>query len=166
MKEFVIKLLKDHLIIWFITVLFVFLFGGFLGLEKPVRGYIFSAFTVFAYLFLVYSDIAVYARRDFYGANGDKSNLDLAIGFKSAALAQIPAYVLIVALFVTSLFSESTAAYINFIYRTWMMMYMSFFPSGTRPYWLYFLVTLPQIAAAGISYIYTVRQGKTRTDKK
>ena len=72
-----VRLFKCHVIMLIVAMIFTFFFGGFLSIEKPVNGYIFTSVMVLGYGFFLYSESVIEARKNFYNANGRKEELDL-----------------------------------------------------------------------------------------
>lgn len=160
-RKFTYRMLRDHLILFVVSFIFIIFFGNFMSAEKPERGVIFSAFTVIGYLILIVSDVTGFARRDFLNEKGNLEKLDQYMGFKCGLMAQIPSFILLVALFIFSLFDSNVANYINMGYRSWMVVYLGFFPSDAGyHYWLYLIMAAIPVLTAGITYWVEIRRSK------
>lgn len=160
-RKFTYRMLRDHLILFVVSFIFIIFFGNFMSAEKPERGVIFSVFTVIGYLILIVSDVTGFARRDFLNEKGSLEKLDQYMGFKCGLMAQIPSFILLVALFIFSLFDSNVANYINMGYRSWMVVYLGFFPSDAGyHYWLYLIMGAIPVLTAGITYWVEIRRSK------
>lgn len=172
-KDFAKRLFKCHLIMFFISFIFTFFFGGFLGVDKPVNGYIFSGFVTLGYGFLLYSESLIEARKNFYNEKGVRENIDMFLGFKSGAVAHIITFLLVLIIFVLyytyKWFNVTVWAgeiplhiYLNTAFRFWMLPFLSFFPNSdsVNPF-LYILFSAFPSVVCGISYIKGMKECKT-----
>jgi len=171
--DFAKRLFKCHLIMFFVAFIFTFFFGGFLGIDRPVNGYIFSGFVTLGYGFLLYSESVIEARKNFYNEKGVRENIDPYLGFKSGVVAHIVTFVLMLAIFVLyytyEWFNVTVWAgevplhiYLNTIFRFWLLPFLSFFPSSdsVNPF-LYILFSLFPSIVCGISYLKGLHESKT-----
>ena len=172
-SSFAKRLFKCHVIMFCVAFIFTFFFGGFLGVDRPVNGYIFSAVMIIGYGFFLYSESIIEARKNFYNAKGDRENIDLYLGFKSGAAGHILTYVLMLVIFILyyiyQWFNITVWAgeiplhtYLNSAFRFWMLPFLSFFPSSesVNPI-LYILFASFPCIVCGLSYIKGMNECKT-----
>lgn len=159
------RLFKCHVIMLIIAMIFTFFFGGFLSIEKPVNGYIFTSVMVLGYGFFLYSESVIEARKNFYNANGRKEELDLLFGFKCGFAAHIPTLVLLAIAAALFYLQNNSYLYFNLAFRFWLLPFISFFPSGDSVHVaLYLLYALFPCIVCGISYIFGIRECRTIND--
>lgn len=175
-SKFASKIFKCHLIMLLVAFIFTFFFGGFLHIEKPVNGYIFSGFMVVGYLFLLYSECLMEARKNFYNANGNRSQIDIFLGVKSAFKGHIFTLVFLFTVLVfyyaykwtgLSIWIDNTSIYVylNLFFRLWLLPFLSFFPNtDSIILWLYLIFALFPIPVCGISYYLGIKECKTIND--
>lgn len=172
-SSFAKRLFKCHLIMFFVAFIFTFFFGGFLGIDRPVNGYIFSGVVTLGYGFLLYSESIIEARKNFYNAKGVRENIDYYLGFKSGAVAHIITFFMMIVIFVLYYCHQWFGAtvmtgeiplytYINTIYRFWLLPFLSFFPGNdsVNPI-LYILFSAFPSIVCGVSYLRGLLECKT-----
>lgn len=170
------KIFKCHLIMLLVSAIFTFFFGGFLHIEKPINGYIFSGFVVVGYIFLLYSECLIEARKNFYNVNGDRAKIDYWLGVKSGLRAHTISLIYLVALmafyyaykwFMVSIWLDNVSIYVymNVIFRFFFLPFLSFFPNSDNIYlWFYLLLCIFPSIVCGISYVLGLRECKSVND--
>lgn len=172
-KSFAKRLFKCHWIMFFVSFIFTFFFGGFLSIERPINGYIFTSIVILGYGFFLYSESVIEARKNFYNVNGDREKIDIYLGFKSGAMAHIFMFaILLITLvfyfshkwFGISIWFDNIPihTYLNILIRFILLPFLSFFPSSdivAVPVYLVFML-FPSLVC-GFSYLKGLHECRT-----
>ena len=159
------RLFKCHLIMLLVAIIFTFFFGGFLNIDKPINGYIYTTVVVVGYAFFLYSESLIEARKNFYNVNGRREELDLLFGFRCGAAAHLPTFLLLLITLIFYYTGSQVYLYLNLAFRFWMLPFLSYFPSDDSIHlWLYLLFTIFPCIVVGISYLLGIRECKNIND--
>ena len=132
----------------------------------------FYVFIAVSYVFLLYSESVMAARRDFYNANGVREKLDYNFGFKIGFYAHILSLIILVfevIFYLICYFSGHLSTFVEWPLYVWMFHFIGLFPDmGTANVWIVFaeffgLCFFPCLVC-GISYRMGLWQCKTKGD--
>ena len=173
-KKSTMTIFKCHFIIAFVTLLLIgFMSSNFWALMG------FYTFITVSYVFLLYSESLMAARRDFYNENGVMEKVDLKFGFKIGFRAHIFSLILlglgiVVYCVCVCIDRVDFLIYVDNTLKIWMFHFMGFFPNTPKNvtdwthlyqwtvFGLYFLFSFFPCLVCGISYYLGIRQCKTK----
>lgn len=168
LKYMSVKFFKCHLIILFVSLLFTAIFPNLIASGVPALVYAYYGFLAIGYLFLLYTEAVIGARRDFYNANGDLTQVDRFLCFKAGLFGQIPTFVLLLTVAVFYAFDADFAMGVEMVAYCWMIHFWGFLPNmGTNlaaELLAYLGWSLFPCVVCGVSYIMGIRQCKTKEE--